>query len=709
MFHLLLYLFITVHCFLAMLALIWLSLLGTIHARISSRATATSTPPDVGIVHEDALHRRAIPGIPGTDTSFVQYLTPGPAEYVPPLLPPSSLIYFGPFPSSLTPRSIYIIHLELGTPPKRYPFQLDLASSDLLIASSLCTGDSCPDVKNSDETPVYIPGQSGSFEAINGNTTAFNLTYADGSGASGFLALEKVGIVGSGGRVTVENQVVGVVNETTMDLQALGVSGIVGLGFARGSVFVREGLQDDQAVSVSVTATRTSAVSSSLETQTTTTAIDSTSLFFSILPIETITPIPVPTSATPRRRATTPSYFSPLVENLFSHPSINTSSPRLAYPVFSLALANSSAPYGEGNANASITWGGVSSAFVDDSTAGRGVGDIDWVPVVPFARAVSTPHSNATGGETDLDVLEGEEYLYWAVPLANISTNGTALDPEPTYNSSLTGIDTSIALLDAGTNGIYGPQQDVLRLFSRIKDARQVSDGQWAVPCDTEITLTFHISHTQITLQPSEWIYARVQGGSMCLAWPRVAPTAGDGVDWQLGTPVLRKVVAVFAGGISGVHAPLVGLLGLRAPLGNNATTKGPSTRPTTVQDASVVLEHVTKTIATALPNVLLPDPSYTTPPYAFTTPAPSLGALQSVGLGNPLVYEVEEVPVVQVSTSLATMTTTGTGTGGSASPRSSEAVGTGNSAASAALTGPRTGLGAILAVMVVGMAMAGL
>ncbi|KAJ9105093.1 hypothetical protein QFC20_004379 [Naganishia adeliensis] len=668
-----------------MLALIWLSLLGTIHARISSRATATSTPPDVGIVHEDALHRRAIPGIPGTDTSFVQYLTPGPAD-------------------------IYIIHLELGTPPKRYPFQLDLASSDLLIASSLCTGDSCPDVKDSDETPVYIPGQSGSFEAINGNTTTFNLTYADGSGASGFLALEKVGIVGSGGRVTVENQVVGVVNETTMDLQSLGVSGIVGLGFARGSVFVREGLQDDQAVSVSVTATRTSAVSSSLETRTTTTTIDSTSLFFSILPIETITPIPVPTSATLRRRATTPSYFSPLVENLFSHPSINTSSPRLAYPVFSLALANSSAPYGEGNANASITWGGVSSAFVDDST-GSGVGDIDWVPVVPFARAVSTPHSNTTGGETDLDVLEGEEYLYWAVPLANISTNGTALDPEPTYNSSLTGIDTSIALLDAGTNGIYGPQQDVLRLFSRIKDARQVSDGQWAVPCDTEITLTFHISHTQITLQPSEWIYARVQGGSMCLAWPRVAPAAGDGVDWQLGTPVLRKVVAVFAGGISGVQAPLVGLLGLPAPLGNNAPTTGSSTRPTTVQDASQIMEHVTNTIATALPNVLLPDPSYITPPYAFTTPAPSLGALQSAGLGNPLVYEVEDVPVVQVSTSLATMTTTGTGTGtrGSASPRPSEAVGTGNSAASAALAGPRMGLGAILAVMVVGMAMAGL
>lgn len=61
-----------------MFTLTWLALLATIHA--------TTFTPDVAIVHGDALHRRAIPGIPGTDTAFIQYLTPGPAEYVPRLL-----------------------------------------------------------------------------------------------------------------------------------------------------------------------------------------------------------------------------------------------------------------------------------------------------------------------------------------------------------------------------------------------------------------------------------------------------------------------------------------------------------------------------------------------------------------------------------------------------------------------------------------------
>jgi hypothetical protein len=181
----------------------------------------------------------------------------------------------------------------------------------------------------------------------------------------------------------------------------------------------------------------------------------------------------------------------------------------------------------------------------------------------------------------------------------------------------------------------------------------------------------------------------------MCLAWPRVAPPAADGVDWQLGTPVLRKVVVVFVGGVSGVQAPLVGLLALPAV---NATS---TTRPTTVQDASQIMEHLTKTINTALPNVVLPDPTYTTPPYAFTTPAPSLGALQSVGLGNPLVYQVEEVPVVQVSTSLPTATS---GTKGSASPRPSDAA-TGVGVASGAVRGPMMRGSAVWGLLVVGIA----
>lgn len=547
-----------------------------------------------------------------------------------------------------------------------------------------------------------MPGRSTSFESIDANGTTFNLTYADGSQASGFLGLERIGIRGAEGKTVVaEDQVVGVVNSTTMDLEALGVSGIVGLGFPRLSVLVRDALGDGTA-STTARASATSTRSQSTATSSSSEPLDSTSAFFSILPIETITPLPTSTSASSSltRRADVPAYFPPLLENLFAHPSINSSSPRLTYPVFSLALANSSDVYSPANSNASITWGGISSAYVrsaNDSGTLPTVDDIDWVSVLPFARANQAQDTveNATA------TLENEAYLYWAVPLINISLNGTPISVEPTYNSSSTGVEESIALFDVGTNGIYAPQQDTVRLFAGIKDARQVSEGTWAVPCDTEMTISFTIGGTEIVLQPSEWIDARVEGSGMCLAWPRVAPSAGDGVDWQLGTPVLRKVVVVFSYGISGEQAPLIGLLGLPpAAQGTSSTTASQtaSETATSVQNASEILQHVTKTVATALPNVILHDPSYTTPVYLFTTPPIQAGSLQTAGLANPLVYSVEDLPVVSVpSTSIpgSSGTMSGSATGGART--SGPSTGKGNTTSGARSRIASTGLGGMV------------
>jgi hypothetical protein len=66
--------------------------------------------------------------------------------------------------------------------------------------------------------------------------------------------------------------------------------------------------------------------------------------------------------------------------------------------------------------------------------------------------------------------------------------NGTTITPNSTYSSL--GV-PSVALLDVGTNGIYGPAQDVERIFALIQDAREVEEGMWAVPCNTQMTLGF--------------------------------------------------------------------------------------------------------------------------------------------------------------------------------------------------------------------------
>jgi hypothetical protein len=84
--------------------------------------------------------------------------------------------------------------------------------------------------------------------------------------------------------------------------------------------------------------------------------------------------------------------------------------------------------------------------------------------------------------------LDAEAYLYWTIQLERLSLNGTLIPLESTYADLSI---PSIALLDVGANGIWGPQQDVEKLFAGVQNARQVEEGIWAAPCDTQMTIGF--------------------------------------------------------------------------------------------------------------------------------------------------------------------------------------------------------------------------
>lgn len=409
-----------------------------------------------------------------------------------------------------------------------------------------------------------------------------------------------------------------------------------------------------------------------------------------------------PAAAVP---SSSPAYMPTLLENLISTPSI-------PYPAFALALSpplNASQadalksqhpePAPRYNlASGSLTLGGVSALYVsDDPATGRTVNDIEWWPVVPFGRASSFSRSNATTidlsamsasatpaatgesasasgnsasaspspsassssssrpgtgsnllqdngmgaigtpGKRGLPKtpveLESEAYLFWALQLSKVSVNGTGFALNSTYANL--GV-PSTALLDVGTNGIYGPERDVARLFTGIKDARMVSTGQWAVPCDTRVTLGFSFGESgrSVEIPPSDWIYAAVPDSSMCLAWPVAVPATGDGLDWQLGTPFLKNIYTVFSYGVDGGQPPQIGFL----PLHDKANSTTPISAATPSQ-----------TVNTKLPHVLLPAPNFPTPSYAFSTPVPTLGAPQGMGLGNASAYPSAAVPVVSI------------------------------------------------------------
>ncbi|KAJ7158790.1 aspartic peptidase domain-containing protein [Mycena filopes] len=252
----------------------------------------------------------------------------------------------------------------------------------------------------------------------------------------------------------------------------------------------------------------------------------------------------------------------------------------LDYPLFGLSLTD--------GVSGSLSLGAI------DTTIVTNVSRIGWNKVVEFSPLGS--ESNASS------------YLHWVTPLAAFSINNKTTAPLPTYPNA-TG-NASLALFDVGTSGIYGPYQDVERLFAQINGARLVDDGQWAIPCETVDLMSFTFGQQTYTLEPTDYLIGPASGNSkVCLTWPRALPPSPDGIDWQFGGPFLRTVYSVFSYGINSKEAPRIGFYTL-----NNATE---ILAPSAV---AAFLSSVSATVATTLPNFLLSTPVLSTPSYTFNT-----------------------------------------------------------------------------------------
>ncbi|PIL35571.1 hypothetical protein GSI_02299 [Ganoderma sinense ZZ0214-1] len=376
---------------------------------------------------------------------------------------------------------------------------LDTASADLWAVSSACTSSTC-------KLPTYpLWFQSTTFVPVNANTSQFTVSYADNTGASGFIARESVTV----GNLTVPSQAIGLATTSNVTFKDE-VSGVLGLGFPRLS------------------------------------AIYNTVV-----------------NATP--------FFASLSQN-----------GSLDYPVFGLSLTR--------DTGGSLSFGAIDGSVVTNRSL------IEFNEVVPFA-----PFSGSGGNSTS--------YLQWALVLEAISINGTAIAPEPTYPVQT--MNKSIALIDVGTAGIFGPYQDVARIFSQIDSARLVDDttGQYVIPCDTEETMAFNFGGMDFILQPTDYLIGPASGNpNLCLSWPRALPPSSDGIDWQIGSAFLRTVYSIYSFGINTKEPPMIGFYPL-----SNATAISQ-----TPDEVVSFLSSASATVSTTLPNFLLSTPTYSTPSYTF-------------------------------------------------------------------------------------------
>ncbi|TFK72900.1 acid protease [Pluteus cervinus] len=266
----------------------------------------------------------------------------------------------------------------------------------------------------------------------------------------------------------------------------------------------------------------------------------------------------------------------------------------LDYPMFGISMRNSTGY---------LTLGAIDASVVQNASL------IGWNPVVEFPPL-----------GTDSD----PEYLQWAIPLTQISIGNTTFTAQPTYPAQTNNL--SYALIDIGSSGIFGPYQDVSRIFASIDGARYVGpDGEWVVPCDTEALMSFEFGGRNYTLKPSDYLIGPVDTSpGLCLSWPRSTPPSSDGLDWQFGSPFLGAAYTIFSYGINSKEPPMIGLY----PLQNDTV------QVDTPAQLSSIFASESATINSALPNSLISPSSFTTPPYTFTESAPPpIGDTVSSGL----------------------------------------------------------------------------
>ncbi|KAI0787656.1 acid protease [Fomes fomentarius] len=436
--------------------------------------------------------RKKSPGLERNSRLRVRDVADGNATDVPPLS--NSTIVPIAFASD---KQMYYALSTVGDVSLR--LALDTASADLWVVSSDCKTGAC-------NLPKYpLSFESSTFVSVNSNSTPFDVHYADGTGAEGFVARESISI----GNITVPNQAFGLAQDSNVTFSDQ-VSGVLGLGFPRLS-------------------------------------------FISNTVV----------NATP--------FLATLAQNGL-----------IDYPLFGVSLTRDS--------SGSLTFGAIDGSVVLNRSA------IEWNEVVPFAPFISESGHSAS-------------YLQWTVVLDSISVNGTALTLQPTYPEQT--MNASLALIDVGTAGIFGPYQDVARIFSSISSARLVDDatGQYVVPCDTQDTIAFNFGGQDFILQPTDYIIGPASGNpNLCLAWPRANPPSSDGIDWQLGNPFLRTVYSIFNFGINSKEPPLIGFYPL-----SNATNL-----TETPESVSAFLASVSATVPTTLPNHLVSTPTLSTPTYTF-------------------------------------------------------------------------------------------
>jgi len=142
-------------------------------------------------------------------------------------------------------------------------------------------------------------------------------------------------------------------------------------------------------------------------------------------------------------------------------------------------------------------------------------------------------------GDIDYQDIPGGSGSYWIQEISAITVQGNSL--------SITSGSASYAAIDTGTTLVGGPSDVISQIYAQIPNSVQSSDGYWAYPCDTEVTVTMAFGGNTWSVSPSDFKLEQVSN-SQCLGAFFELPEATDSITppWIVGDTFLKNVYTVF-------------------------------------------------------------------------------------------------------------------------------------------------------------------
>ncbi|KZV73513.1 acid protease [Peniophora sp. CONT] len=151
-------------------------------------------------------------------------------------------------------------------------------------------------------------------------------------------------------------------------------------------------------------------------------------------------------------------------------------------------------------------------------------------------------NSSLFQGDIDFNNFpQGSQASYWLQTVSQLTLNGNTIDIGDSGSNT--------AAIDTGTTLLGGPSQAVNAFWSQVSGARNLSNGMFAFPCDTDLSVTLSFGGKQWPIKSEDINFGSIGQGycqGAIFDVTQGAATNQNTPSWIVGDTFLKNVYSVF-------------------------------------------------------------------------------------------------------------------------------------------------------------------